>query len=177
MSQPVSIYSVVRCESKFNFSSVIPPYLYGPFARLFQPISPGDWTPFSTNIYISNLLSPTGKYPRAPPYLDIRDAARAHVEAFRARPNTQGRKRILVASPHVVVYKDLLETIKKARPELRERLIQTPIPDFPIGSLDLDYARIEEVLGIKKEDFHTLEQASLYYLLIIRMVLRGDLQI
>lgn len=161
MSQPVSISLVFCCESKFNFGSVIPPYLYGPFARLFQPISPGDWTPFSTNIYISNLLCPTGGYPIAPPYSDVRDTARAHIEAFKAPLNIKGRKRILFASPHVVVYKDLLETIKKARPELRERLIQTPVPDFPISSFDLDYARIEEVLGIKKSDFHTLEQASL----------------
>ncbi len=116
MSQLVSIYSVACCESKLNCGPVIPPYLYGPFARLFQPISPGDWTPFSTNIFIVNLLSPTGKYPRAPPYLDIRDTARAHIEAFKAPPNIQGRKRILIASPHVVVYKDLLEMIKEARP-------------------------------------------------------------
>ncbi|KJA25510.1 hypothetical protein HYPSUDRAFT_85257 [Hypholoma sublateritium FD-334 SS-4] len=157
----LAVWEWAEAHPHVDVTTIIPPYLYGPFANLFQPIAPGDWTLFSTNIYISNLLSPTGKFPMAPPYADVRDTARAHIEAFKAPPNIKGRKRILIASPHVVVYKDLLDTIKKARPELSERLIQTPVPDFPISSLDLDYARIEEVLGIKRSDFHTLEQTYL----------------
>lgn len=109
-------------------------------------------------MYIGYLISPTGDWPTVPIYADVRDAARAHILALDASPSVQSRRRILFSTPDVLENKDILEVIKKARPKLAERLIQTPEPEYLLKKIDLDYKRIEEVLGMKTSDFYTVEQ-------------------
>ncbi|KAF9482243.1 NAD(P)-binding protein [Pholiota conissans] len=122
--------------------------------------TPADFASFSTNLNIYNLLTPTGKYPARPAYVDVRDAARAHVGAIE-KPTSSGRRRVILASPHGVVFDDLLKLIKRARPELEGRLITSPAPKFAFDRYDVDFGRIEEITGLRKEDFRTLEESFL----------------
>ena len=107
---------------------------------------------------IYNLLFPTGVYFPRPGYVDFRDAARAHVGALISKPNKNNRKRILVASPHGLTIKRVLDIIKKEHPELERRFITAPVPEFPYHRLDVEFERLEEITGMRKEDFHTLEE-------------------
>ena len=107
---------------------------------------------------IYNLLFPTGVYLPRPAYADFRDVARAHVGALNSKPDKNNRKRIIVASPHGLTMKHVLDIIKKERPELEHRFITAPIPEFSYYSLDLDFESFEEITGMRKEDFHTLEE-------------------
>ena len=107
---------------------------------------------------VYNLLFPTGVYLPRPDYVDFRDVARIHVGALSSKPDKNNRKRILVVSPQGLTNKHALDIIKKEHPELERRFITTPEPEFPYGVLDIDFERIKEITGMRKEDFHSLEE-------------------
>lgn len=95
----------------------------------------------------------------APAYVDVRDIARAHIEALNTPSMVKGRKRAIISSPYDLDYKMLEEAIKKAKPELTNRLRKTPEPDFfSVKRFGFDFARVEEVLGMKEKDFYTVKQ-------------------
>ena len=106
---------------------------------------------------IYNLLFPTGVYLPRFGYVDFRDVARAHVGALNSKPDKK-IKRIMVASPHGLTIKRVLDIIKKEHPELERRFITAPLIDFPFDRLDVEFERVEEITGMRKEDFHTLEE-------------------
>jgi len=111
---------------------------------------------------VYNLISPGGKYPPRPAHVDFRDVAAAHVRAAtRDTSSIKDRKRVIFASPHGLVLKDVLELIKTKRPETANRIISSPIPDFGFTKYDLDSEWIEQVTGLKENDFHTLEETFL----------------
>ena len=107
---------------------------------------------------IYNLLFPTGVYLPSAGYIDFRDAARAHVGALDSKPDKNARKRIISSSPYGVSVKQVLDIIKKEHPELEHRFITAPVPDDPPIKYDTGLKRLEEVTGMRKEDFHTLEE-------------------
>lgn len=63
-----------------------------------------------------------------------------------------------MSSPHGLTFKRVLEIIKKAHPELEDRFAKAPVPEFEFDKYNADFTRIEEVTGMRKEDFHTLEE-------------------
>ena len=65
--------------------------------------------------------------------------------------------------------KHVLDIIKKEHPELERRFITAPVPEFSHDKLDLEYERLEEVTGMRKEDFHTLEKVCCIWLFTIIM--------
>ena len=107
---------------------------------------------------IYNLLFPTGVYLPIPDYVDFRDVARMHVGALDNKPDKNKRKRVVVASPHKLTLKHVLDIIKKEHPELERRFIAAPVPEFPYDIRDLDFERIKDITGMRKEDFHSLEE-------------------
>ena len=107
---------------------------------------------------IYNLLFPSGIYLRAPEYVDFRDVARAHIGALKNKPDKNNRKRVVIASPHGMTLKHVLDIIKTDHPELVRRFITKPVLEFPYDRLDLEFERIKEITGMRKEDFHTLEE-------------------
>ena len=112
---------------------------------------------------IYGLLFPTGTYLAEASYVDVRDAARVHIGALDSKPDKNNRKRIVLSSPHPLTLKHVLDIIKKEHPELEHRLLTAPVPVFPNDRYDLDYERIKEVTGMRKEDFHTLEEVCHIY--------------
>ena len=107
---------------------------------------------------IYNLLFPTGVYLPNAGHVDFRDVARAHIGALDSKPDKSARKRIIVASPYGLGNQQVLDIIKKEHPELEHRFITAPVPEFSSAKLDADFERLEEATGLRKEDFHTLEQ-------------------
>jgi nucleoside-diphosphate-sugar epimerase len=88
-------------------------------------------------------------------YVDVRDLARAHVSALNSPPESVvGRKRLLMASPHDLNYKTMIDFIAEKRPELRDRLADgTKAPKFPVDRIILDIQRVEEVTGVKVNSY------------------------
>ena len=90
----------------------------------------------------------------------MRDAARAHVGALdnAATAAPGALKRAILASPHGLVERYLFELYKKERPAVAGRLLNEEgvVPEF--DRYDLDFAEIETFTGMKKSDYHTMEQ-------------------
>jgi nucleoside-diphosphate-sugar epimerase len=88
-------------------------------------------------------------------YADVRDVARAHVLALTAPPTSSvGRKRIIFSSPYGSDFQGSVALIAAKRPELKDRLVDVDkAPRYPFTQLPIDFGRVEEVLGMKKEDF------------------------
>ena len=157
MSPQVSqLYLLLNLSYKFR-RTVHPTYIYGPFAHKFLPIPKPEYDVLSSTLMIYNLLFHTGVYP-SPAYVDFRDVARAHIGALNSKPDENNRKRILITSPHALTINHVLDIIKKEHPELEQRFITAPVPELPYNKFDVEFERLGEVTGMRKEDFHTLEE-------------------
>jgi nucleoside-diphosphate-sugar epimerase len=141
--------------------AVNPPVFYGPVAEGFTLPTP-NYGALSTALYIYRLLTPSGQYPWFAAYADVRDIAKAHILALTSPPTSVvGHKRILFASPHGIDFKAVIENIADKRPELKGRLIEGAVPEYSVDRLPVDFTRIEEVLGLKKQEYIGLERTIL----------------
>jgi nucleoside-diphosphate-sugar epimerase len=82
-------------------------------------------------------------------FVDVRDIARAHVLALDA-PQVPGRHKRMIIHADIFKWKDAVEVIKKAHPELAPRLPSADAvpPAQTDAPLDTTFAR--EVLGLKE---------------------------
>ncbi|KAJ7822628.1 hypothetical protein B0H14DRAFT_2828230 [Mycena olivaceomarginata] len=140
-----------------------PTFFYGPFTQNF-PLPAPDFGAISTNLLIYNLLFADGAFPFNTWYIDVRDVARAHIRALSSPPTAEvGRKRIVFSSPHGWPHQKTLDLIAEQRPALKARLI-TASPTAQEGTPDvlpMDFKRVEELLGMKDEGFHSIEATML----------------
>lgn len=122
--------------------TVNPPFFIGPFAPNYR-FTDALIREMSTNGLLYQLLNPAGTF-FAPLLLsiDVRDVARATVHALTAPP-AEKRKRLLFI-PHSVSWKQAVEFIAEARPQLRERLSKAaqeegkyphPAPPTPVDNV------------------------------------------
>lgn len=109
-----------------------------------------------------NYLFPDGVWPDRTRYIDIRDVAQAHVRALTSPPTSAvGRKRLIISSPTGWPFSTTCEFIAAQRPALRDRLIRAEGAAQAYDVLPMDFVRVEEVLGMKKSDFHTVDETTL----------------
>lgn len=140
---------------------VCPPLIFGPLTEPFYLLPSPDFKAITTNLLIFNLIIPHGAFPFNSFQVDVRDVAKAHVLALKSPPTSLvGRKRIIFASPHGVSWKSALQYIGEQRPDLRAGLNAGEPPSDSPDRLPADFARIEQVVGMKKEDFHTFEEVG-----------------
>ncbi len=139
---------------------VNPTFFFGPFTKHF-PIHAGDFGTISTDLMVYNFLFRDGSFPFATFYIDVRDVAQAHVRALNSRPTAEvGRKRIIFSSPYGWPFQKMLDFIAEQRPALKDRLITATPQVHPFDVLPVDFARVENVLGMTVSDFHTVEEVS-----------------
>ncbi|KAJ7757995.1 hypothetical protein B0H16DRAFT_1689450 [Mycena metata] len=157
----LALWNWVDKHPHVEVTTLNPPFLYGPFTAHF-PVPRPDASAISTNNLIYNFLFADGGFPSMTHYIDVRDAALAHIKALDSPPTAQvGRKRIVLSSPTGWPFRQSLDFIAKQRPALKERLTTVTPPEFPSDAMPLDFKRIEEVLGMKESDFHTTEETTL----------------
>ncbi|KAJ7616159.1 hypothetical protein DFH06DRAFT_110841 [Mycena polygramma] len=138
-----------------------PPFFYGPLTPHFHLPAP-DYGALSTDVLFYNLLFSDGVFPPRTRYIDVRDVAQAHIRALTSRPTAEiGRKRVIFSSPFGWPFQKTLDFIAEQRPALKERLIKASPPLQPFDVLPMDFGRVEEVLGMKVSDFHTVEETTL----------------
>jgi nucleoside-diphosphate-sugar epimerase len=136
-----------------DVTTIHPGYIYGPLGSGQVYNSPAT----GTNRYIYDLIAgapgrPVSEYDpahRGPPLnVDVRDVARAHVLALKAPPSDELKRFILSSS--TFTWKEAIELIAKARPELKGRLPvitgnEPAVPPF----VALDISATENILGLK----------------------------
>ena len=143
--------------------SVNPPYLFGPFIPGFRVPKP-DYGVLSTNLHIYHFLTKKGRaFPTIPGFADVRDVARIHVEALTSAPESSvGRKRLPIASPYENNYKEAVQFVAAAHPELIDRLVDAnTAPQFPVDKLPVDLKRVEVVTGVKVDSYYAWKDTVL----------------
>jgi nucleoside-diphosphate-sugar epimerase len=154
----LAVWEWAEAHPDVDVTTILPTFIYGPFPPQSVPLPKPDFQAISSNFLIFNLLFPTGGHLLSPAYIDFRDVARAHVGALDSKPDKKKRKRIIFVSPHGLTLKHVFDIIKKDHPELERRFVTAPAPEFPYDRMDVDFERIEEVTGMRKQDFYTLEE-------------------
>jgi len=150
------LHCIQRQHSLVKRFTVFPPWIFGPYAPEFYPLSPQN---HSSNKYLYGLVNPEGRIAGNAPYVDVRDLAKAHVNALKSPPTSKvGRKRVVIASPQQIDGKKALEILAEKRPQLKPRLIKRQLPENTPEKYGCDFGRIEEVLGLKETDFLPYEQ-------------------
>lgn len=121
-----------------------------------------NYAALSTDLYIYRLLTPTGSYPSSPVYIDVRDAARAHINALTSPPEAAvGRKRIVMASPFENRFEKIVELIAQKRPELKSRLTTKVAPSYPVYKAPIDLQRVQDVVSVKIDSYKSWEETFL----------------
>jgi nucleoside-diphosphate-sugar epimerase len=145
-----------RAHPDLDITTIHPSYIYGPLGRGQVYSSPSS----GTNRFVYALIDgapdrPIGGYDpavRGPPLnVDVRDVARAHVLALKNPASTpsDAPKRFVVSSSRFT-WKEAVELLAEARPELKGRLpvITGKEPAIrPFASLDA--SATEAGLGLK----------------------------
>ena len=142
---------------------VLHAHLFGPFAPGFRIPKP-DYGTVSTNFHIYHFLTKKGRaFPSSAGCSDVRDVARIHVEALTSAPESSvGRKRLPIASPYDNNYRQAVEFVAEAHPELRDRLVDAnTAPQFPVDKLPVDLKRVEDVTAVKVDSYHTWKETVL----------------
>jgi nucleoside-diphosphate-sugar epimerase len=138
----------------FDVTTIHPSYVYGPLGsgQVYNTPATGS------NQLIYGLVAGAPDRPvcgydptlRAPPlHVDVRDVARAHVLALKVPPSADEPKRFIVSSSRFT-WKEAIEFIAQARPELKGRLPfitgkEPPVPPFAI----LDTSATANILGLR----------------------------
>ncbi|KAH8807038.1 hypothetical protein DL96DRAFT_1717428 [Flagelloscypha sp. PMI_526] len=140
-----------------------PTVLYGPLSPQRQSLLPSkpDFTALSTTTFIYQLIFPDGQLIPNQLQTSVVDIAKIHVLALTGKPTSEvGRKRLVFANPEVIDWKEAVAVLEKERPQLKDRLIKTDFP--PLHPLpNLEYERLEDVLGFKKSDFTPFRETLL----------------
>jgi nucleoside-diphosphate-sugar epimerase len=150
----VAVRDFKRAHPDLDLTTIHPSYIYGPFGSGQVYNSPGT----GTNAYVYGLISgapgrPVGGYDPAagtpPMNVDVRDVARAHVLALKVPPTPDAPKRFIV-SPNTFTWKEAVEFLGQARPELKGRLpvITGKEPAVAPGAR-FDTSATETILGLK----------------------------
>ena len=144
-----------RAHPELDVTTIHPSYVYGPLGSGQVYSTPGS----GTNHFIYDLLAgapgrPVSGYDpaiRGPPLsVDVRDVARAHVLALKVPPSADAAPKRFIASSNRFTWKEAVELIAQARPELKERLPVVTGKEPEVAPFaKLDTSTTETVLGLK----------------------------
>ncbi|KAK7022956.1 hypothetical protein VNI00_016846 [Paramarasmius palmivorus] len=148
-------YSFAQAQPDFQLTNtiVIPPMVFGPLVPNF-PYTP-DINQLGTNYVVYELITGDRDGPNAYPSInighlvDVRDIAKAHVLALDA-PKVPGRHKRMIIHGDIFKWKDAVEVIKKAHPELTQRLPLADTVAPALTDVPLDTTFASEVLGLKE---------------------------
>jgi nucleoside-diphosphate-sugar epimerase len=143
-----------RAHPDLDLTTIHPSYIYGPVGSGQIYNAPGTGTNRFIYEFIAGAPDRTvcGYDPavRGPPvHVDVRDVARAHVLALKVPPSEDEPKRFILSSSRFT-WKEAIEFIAQARPELKGRLPvitgkEAPMPPFAI----FDTSATEKILGFR----------------------------
>ncbi|KAL0581095.1 hypothetical protein V5O48_000884 [Marasmius crinis-equi] len=155
-----AVWEWAATHPQVDITYVTLPLTYGPHAassHFPSPAFPG------VNTYIYHLIVPDGAYPSTGYYVDVRDAAKAHVLALKSPlvSSPTEKKQITFVSPEVVDPGRAVSLLAEKRPALKDRLIRGEPPVLDEKPLACDFGKIQAILGFSKADFTSFETTIL----------------
>ncbi|KAF9269130.1 NAD(P)-binding protein [Marasmius fiardii PR-910] len=146
------IWEIAREHPDVDFTIILPPGVYGPFVPNFPYPTSADSLGSNARVY-SLITNGPNTYPplRTGHLVDVRDGAKAHVNALYTPP-VQGRNKrfIISATPCQFTWKEAAEFVRKERPELASRLPDKNAKYPPQIRVPLDVSFARDVLGMKE---------------------------
>ncbi|KAI0050743.1 NAD-P-binding protein [Auriscalpium vulgare] len=144
-----AVWAFARAHPDIDVTTILPPFLYGPAGRgqvLDAPVS-------GTNRYVYSLISgPAGRplptQSTLPSFAHIADAARAHVLALKAPLSAPDSPKRVIVAGYEVAWRQAVEYLHRAHPELRERLPVLGAEPETGGWATLDSSSAARVLGL-----------------------------
>jgi len=150
----IAVRDFKHAHPDLDLTTIHPSYIYGPVGTGQVYTSPGT----GTNAYVYGLISgpagrPVGGFDPAtgvpPMSVDVRDVARAHVLALKVPPSPDAPKKFIV-SPNAFTWKEAVEFLAQARPELKGRLPVITGKEAPVArGATFDTSASERILGLK----------------------------
>ncbi|KAF8640261.1 hypothetical protein AX16_010156 [Volvariella volvacea WC 439] len=142
-----------------DLAIINPPFLFGPYVPHF-PVP----AQLGTNAWIYSLVKNKQPPPVPPNFVDVRDAAYAHVAAFElprlvvppgsARDQQALQTKRFLLSGGILTWRDSLLLLHEKRPELKDRLLAKDTYGDVDGqkamNITVDASRAERVLGFGK---------------------------
>ncbi|KAF5365220.1 hypothetical protein D9758_005448 [Tetrapyrgos nigripes] len=165
----LAVIDFIKTRPHIDVTMISPPYIYGPVPPGFEQFIPEPGSEaLSTDAHIYNLLQGDKcQIPTSVGYADIRDVARAHILALTSIPQSgvsDGKlKRLAIASPYENDWREAVKYIAEERPQMKDRLAgleKVPVLE-ELSLKGIDHGRLEEVLGMKKNDFRTWKETVL----------------
>ncbi|KAF5372591.1 hypothetical protein D9758_005160 [Tetrapyrgos nigripes] len=167
----LAVIDFLKSRPHLDVTMICPPFIYGPVPPGFEEFlpEPSSVPALSSNGHVYGLLEgDKSQIPGIPGYVDIRDVARAHILALNSIPQSavsDGKlKRLAIASPVENDWREALKYIAKERPHLKDRLTspkKVPVFEEHDRLNGIDFGRLEEVLGLKKDEFKTWKETVL----------------
>ncbi|KAF8898047.1 hypothetical protein CPB84DRAFT_1781251 [Gymnopilus junonius] len=133
---------------EISVATILPGYVIGPYPKTFpRPTSIGNT---GTNDFVHGMIS-KGEVPFAPNWIvDVRDVAKGHVRALEKLPLPSGDIGRFIVNGATLPWKKAAEHLKKARPEVADRIVDLETVNPLPGVLStLDTTRAKEILGIE----------------------------
>ncbi|THH15862.1 hypothetical protein EW146_g4680 [Bondarzewia mesenterica] len=148
----VVVWNFAKKHPEIDVATVHPPFLYGPSGRGQVIDTPSN----GTNDLVYNLISgPKGRpvpdqFPNVPAFINVADAARAHVAALKTSPSDKPKRIIAIGGEFT--WREAVEYLMKARPDLRERLPDINSPDTEKGlkTISFDTSSAKRLVGLDK---------------------------
>jgi nucleoside-diphosphate-sugar epimerase len=145
-----AVWEFAKSHPEIDVTTILPPFLYGPLAPGYE-VAKGDINSLSTDGFILQLLHGAGG--RDMPqlinshFVDVREAALAHVLALKSKPESEVGQKRLILSGGSFVWPDVVEYLATARPPLASRLPNPATGSRQARDVTLDTSRTKEVLG------------------------------
>ncbi|KAH8883055.1 NAD(P)-binding protein [Thozetella sp. PMI_491] len=138
---------VEKEKPNFSIATLTPPMVFGPLAQEFSSMSKLNESSGEMWALINGSakeIPPTGFYA----YVDVRDLARAHLEAYR-NPAAANQRYLTAGGPYT--WQLFANIIREKFPELRDTTPEgnTTDPAIPVNVYTLDTSKVQKELGIE----------------------------
>jgi nucleoside-diphosphate-sugar epimerase len=158
------LWATAKSNPTVDFTTIVPPGIFGPFVPHFPNST--DRTALGTNDFVYSLLTGGPEGPNTYPdfaaghMADVRDVAKAHVQALSASRVPGTDKRLLVCSG-TFTWKATADLIRTARPELTSRLPAKSEQAVMQTNAPMDVSLAAKIIGMSEDGYIWWEETIL----------------
>jgi nucleoside-diphosphate-sugar epimerase len=158
------LWAIAMSNPIVDFTTIAPPAIFGPFVSHFP--NSKNHTALGTNDFVYTLLTggPEGPntYPPVPIgyMVDVRDGAKAHVQAVSVSPVSGINKRLLISSG-TFTWKASADLIRTATPELASTLPSESVQALMQTNAPMDVSLAAKVIGMSEDSYIRWEDTML----------------
>ena len=158
------LWAIAMSNPTVDFTTIVPPAIFGPFVPHFP--NSQNRTALGTNDFVYTLLTggPEGQNTYPPVAIghmvDVRDVAKAHVQALSVSPVSAINKRLLISSG-TFTWKATADLIRTARPELASRLPSESAQAVMQTNAPMDVSLAAKVIGMSENSYIRWEDTML----------------